>query len=99
MRITIRNKNICLICDRNIIYFEGYKCYNCGNNFHKRCILDVNPQNNINNIKCIICQRYINFQRDITYDIINCILLELMLRILCIGTIIGILVFFVVPKE
>lgn len=98
MRITIRNKNACLICDRNIICFEGYKCYNCGNNFHKRCILDANPVNNINNIKCIVCLRYINFQNSLTYDIIKCILLEFIPSVLCISIIIGIFVFFIIPK-
>lgn len=103
MRITIRNKNTCLICNRQIICFEGYKCSNCNNNFHKRCILDTNPLNNINTINCIICERYINFQRgisyDLTYDIIKCVICEFIYGTLCIGVIIGIVVYFTVPNE
>jgi len=100
MRITLRNKKICLVCNRSIVCFKGYKCTYCKNNYHKSCLRDMIFINN-NNYRCIICQQLILPQSILTqppylYDIINCIIYEILPCILLFSGIIGIFVFFTV---
>ena len=98
MRLTIRNREICLICNKSIVCFEGYKCHNCKNSFHKRCILDSVTHNN-NIIRCLVCQQFIFFQTSLMYNVTKCLLCELMPCLTSIGAIIGLFVFLAIPKN
>jgi hypothetical protein len=96
MRITVRNNQGCLICGGPILCFEGYKCPYCRNNYHRGCLKElffINNNNNNNN-RCLICQRVISLDSSILFDIIKCVMWEILPGILLFGGIIGIFVFF-----
>lgn len=97
MRITIRNRKICLICNRSIVCFQRYKCPYCKNNYHKSCLRDMFFINN-NSCRCIVCQQFLLPPSSLLYDITICIICEIIPSILLFGGIIGIFVFFSIDK-
>ena len=97
MRIAIINKKTCIICNKSILFFHGYKCGNCNNYYHKTCLRD-NFFLNSNNNKCIICQKFILTETSYLYEIVRCIIWEIIPGILLFGVIIGIFVYFGINK-
>lgn len=98
MRVTFRNRNMCLVCNRSIIYSELYQCKHCKHYYHNNCLNDIIFINN--NKKCIFCQRYIN-RSNIVFtncvkDIVRGCCCDLMPLCCVIGSMIGILVYFAI---
>jgi len=99
MRLTFRNKNKCLVCNKSIIYSELYKCYHCTSLYHNNCLNDMLFVNN--NKKCIYCQKSINKSKlsftYCIYDIVKKFCLDLIPLCCVVGSIFGLLIFFA-PK-
>jgi hypothetical protein len=92
MRITIRSFNKCLICNKNILFADMYECKFCKKYYHNYCIDDMLFING--RAKCLFCQKYIDLKFNNSYDIMKCLICELIPGILLVFIIIGIFVFF-----
>jgi len=99
MRLTFRNKNNCLICNKSIRSSELYKCYHCSSLYHSICLNDRLFINN--NKKCIYCQKSINKSpfafTNCIHDIVKKCCLDLIPLFCVVGSIFGLLIYFA-PK-
>lgn len=92
MRLSFRNKNICLLCNKKILYSNLYKCKYCSSLYHKICLNDRSFLNN--NKKCIYCQKSIIKSKSIIKDIIRECCCDLVPIYCIVSFMIGIFVYF-----
>lgn len=79
--------NSCLICGKRIKLHDAYKCIKCNRYYHDYCLSDTYFTNSK---RCIMCENHLK------YDILKCLVTELLPGTLCLGSVVGVVIFFCV---